>query len=182
LGIELSAEFSRVDAQRLTEHMPDLAGQFAGLLGGTVRVSGSGATWDQVGRTTTGEAEILGRNVVLAKWQLPPSPSARVEAGGHRSAHFAQAAAKLVVSSHGINVEQFDGTPAPELGNPARAGRVHASGTIGFDRRIEITAEERDARQESLLEYRWAGSLPAPQLQPPASLARNAARSAAPVR
>jgi hypothetical protein len=175
IGFDLAAEYTHVDAQQLVEPFPDLSGQYAGQLGGHLRLSGTGDSWEQVENNLAGSGEINGRNVWLANWQLPPAASVRPESAAPRQARFAELTAKFTVGSEGVTLSQAEGVVAGEAGNPARGMRIHASGTIGFDRAVRVVAEERDGRQQAVAEFHWTGSLSSPKLESSASLARNAA-------
>jgi len=181
-SVEISATFRRVHAERLAESFPELVDQFEGELSGKLELRGSGVGWPQVWEGLAGGGEIVATNLTLHRWESPASlQRARDDLAAERGiAEFAEAKAKFEVADRIITLVQFEGTPEGRS-NEERAGPfLQASGTIGFNKSVQIVGLERKDRQSAATEYRWTGTLTAPKLEESASLARNT--SAAPPR
>lgn len=172
-GFAWNAEFNRVDLRLVADGLPSLRGQYAGLVSGKLRAEGHGANWPEAVRGLSGSGEFTGRNITLVRWQLPAAGPQRAEvASGTRTLQFAEVAAKLTMSGEGFSISQLE-SPTAGDGARARAARLRVSGTIGYDHSIKIAVEEHYNAAQPALEFRWEGSLAAPQLLPPPTLARN---------
>ena len=174
-SLNVSAAFRRVDVQQLADRLPEFASQYGGQLSGKIELHGSGASWEQVWKGLAGAGEVAGTNVVLAKWELPALPHLRPEmSAGQRVAQFTEASLKFEVAEQAISIVQFSGSPVAEASGVARGSRVSATGTIGFDKALQIAAANQPEGAQGATEFRWTGSVLSPQLEDAAALARNA--------
>ncbi len=174
----LESRYANLDLDKLTEESAQWKGLFAGKLSGDLRLSTSGRSWNELLANWTGAGQATGRAVTIHGVQL----TSDTESGPDSTTRWASFSSEFQIAKQQLRITEMTATPTPSengLPRPTPPSVWRISGTVGFDRTLDLTVQPTAGHGFS---SRIAGTLLEPRVSritglanataPDASLAR----------
>ncbi len=155
----IQSRFANIDLNQLTRVSPSWSGFFTGKISGALRISSSGWNLPAILERLDGSGQVMGTNLELDGIDLlragssSPEPVTRI------------ASIASVFRIAGRRVLFTEMKLKPEISGREKPGTLTLSGTVGFDRTLDLLVRESAVSQP----YHWGGTLAEPFVTAPES-------------
>ena len=154
-AFNIESRLTNLDLALLTKQSQAWSGRFSGRIGGNLRLGGSGWTLPEVLEHLGGSGDATGANVELSGLDL-----LRGEAKPASLTRFTSLTTRFQIAKKEVSLVDLKMIPAPLPGalRGEQRGALSVSGSVGFDRALDLAVTEREAAQTQ----HWRGTLAEP--------------------